>query len=62
VLKAFALLECYAAYVGSCLPTFRDSLSVGLTFSGQAVQEEISHLCLNLLACYKDRNVRHKVP
>jgi hypothetical protein len=26
--KAFDLLECYAAKVGSWLPTFRDSLSV----------------------------------
>jgi len=28
VVEAFALLGCYAAYVGSCLPTFRDSLSI----------------------------------
>ena len=26
--EAFALMECYAPYVGSLLPTFRDSLSV----------------------------------
>jgi hypothetical protein len=26
--EVFALLSCYAAYVGSFLPTFRDSLSV----------------------------------
>jgi len=32
--KTLAILGCYAAYVGSCLPTFRDDLSV----KGQAVQ------------------------
>jgi len=26
--EAFALPGCYAAYVGSCLPKFRDNLSV----------------------------------
>lgn len=26
--KTLAILGCYAAYVGSCLPTFRDSLFV----------------------------------
>jgi hypothetical protein len=34
--KAFALLGCYAAYVGSCLPTFRDSLFVPATRAKQS--------------------------
>jgi hypothetical protein len=28
IAEVFALLGCYAAYVGSCLPTFRDCLSI----------------------------------
>ena len=37
--EAFVLLGCYAAYVGSRLPTFRDNLS-GPIFNGTAIQEQ----------------------
>jgi len=34
--EVFVLQGCYEAYVGSCLPTFRDSLSAPI-FKGQAI-------------------------
>jgi hypothetical protein len=36
---AFAVLECYTAYVGSWLPTFRDNLTVSY-LKGRAFSEE----------------------
>ena len=37
------LLGCYAAYIGSCLPKFRDRLSVPLSWAGTLKMKPISY-------------------
>ena len=39
IVEAFAFLGCYVEQIGSCLPTFWDSLSVPSS-KGQTFQEE----------------------
>jgi len=46
VFEAFAVLGCYTAYVGSCLPTFRDSLSVPYPKIKHSLSHLYSGLCL----------------
>ena len=49
----FAVLECYATYVGSCLPTFRDSL-LDSTSRDKLLEEELRHGASDLPSCNVD--------